>query len=62
MQKNANRSIFFTLNETQVQVDETLKIKPDTQILIEEKGENVPECTVTGDNPIEMTIIVQEMR
>jgi hypothetical protein len=43
-------------------VDETLKIKPDTQILIEEKGENVPECTVTGDNPIEMTIIVQEMR
>ena len=39
MQKNANRSIFITLHEIKVQVDQDLNIKLDTVNLGEEKLE-----------------------
>ena len=62
MQKDGNRSIFFTLNKIQVQVDKTVKIKTDTPNLREEKRENIPECTVIGGKLVERTLIVQAIR
>ena len=42
MQKNANRSIFITLHEIKVQVDQDLNIKLDTLNLGEEKLGELP--------------------